>query len=133
MARTKKGGESPKSDKSPKHAAPETEVKITNKKGLGFYIRACRNFLEGIEAKEGVEAKAPVKAITVSALGNAISYAVAVAARLEKEKVGKITKVETNYPGMQNGSFERGVAQIKININRVGPCFTGAAGRRRDR
>ena len=98
-----------------------TEVKVTNKKGIGFYVRAAKNFLEGVEGKEGVEAKPAEKEITVTALGNAISYAVAVATSVEKSEVAKIAKVETSYPPMSNGSangVERGVAQIKIVLEK---------------
>ena len=96
-----------------------TEVKVTNKKGIGFYIRAAKNFLEGVEGKEGEPAKPAEKMITVSALGNAISFAVAVATQVERDNVGKIAKVETFYPPMKNGNIERGVAQIRIQLDKA--------------
>lgn len=68
-----------------------TEIKVTNKKGVGFYMRAAKNFLEGVEGKDG-EKKAAEDFITVSALGNAISYGVAVATKLETEGVGRIPR-----------------------------------------
>jgi phosphoglycerate kinase len=92
-----------------------TELKVTNKRGLGFYIRAAKNFLTGVE-REGADAKKAEDEITVTGLGNAISVAVAVATAMEKEEAGKIVEVKTFYPGMQNGSQERGVAQIKIRL-----------------
>ena len=95
-----------------------TELKVTNKKGLGFYIRAAKNFLTGVE-REGADTKEPEEEITVTALGNAISVAVAVATAMEKEGAGKIAEVKTAYPGMQNGSIERGVAQIKIRLEAI--------------
>jgi phosphoglycerate kinase len=92
-----------------------TELKVTNKRGLGFYIRAAKNFLTGVE-REGADTKTAEDEITVTALGNAISVAVAVATAMEKEEAGKIVEVKTFYPGMQNGNLERGVAQIKIRL-----------------
>jgi len=106
-----------------------TDMKVTNKKGTGFYIRAATNFLQGIEAqpaieategkegKEAIEAKAAVKTLTISGLGEAINVAVAVAARLEADSIAKIKKVETGYPEMTDG---RGCAQIKINVKGLG-------------
>merc|ERR1719487_676657 len=29
------------------------EIKVTNKKSTGFYVRSVKNFLQGVEAKEG--------------------------------------------------------------------------------
>merc|ERR1719174_817149 len=95
-----------------------TELKVTNKRGLGFYIRAAKNFLTGVE-REGADAKTAEDEITVTALGAAISVAVAVATAMEKEGAGKIAEVKTAYPGMQNGSQERGVAQIKIRLEAI--------------
>jgi phosphoglycerate kinase len=95
-----------------------TELKVTNKRGLGFYIRAAKNFLTGVE-REGADTKKPEEEITVTALGAAISVAVAVATAMEKEGAGKIAEVKTAYPGMQNGSIERGVAQIKIRLEAI--------------
>merc|ERR1712118_138579 len=73
---------------------------------------------EGVEGKEGEPAKPAEKMITVSALGNAISFAVAVATQVERDGVGKIAKVETFYPPMKNGNIERGVAQIRIQLDK---------------
>merc|ERR1712139_461514 len=92
------------------------------KKGIGFYIRAASAFLKGIEAKEAadgkpaVEAKAPVNELRISGLGDAINAAIAAAARLEMDKLGKITKVETAYPEMTQG---RGCAQILITVKKI--------------
>lgn len=109
--------------------AEMTDMKVTNKKGTGFYIRAATNFLQGIEAKpaieategkegkEAIEAKAAVKTLTISGLGEAINVAVAVAAKLEADSIAKIKKVETGYPEMKDG---RGCAQIKIIVKRLG-------------
>merc|ERR1719502_1109467 len=65
------------------------DMKVSTKKGVGFYIRAATSFLKGLEAKEAVEgkpaleAKAPVNAIKISGLSDAINTVVAVAMRVE--------------------------------------------------
>mmetsp|Transcript_78360 Transcript_78360/g.181798 ORF Transcript_78360/g.181798 Transcript_78360/m.181798 type:complete len:104 (-) Transcript_78360:122-433(-) len=97
------------------------EMKVSVKKGVGFYIRAASSFLKGIEAKEAadgkeaVEAKAPVDELKISGLGDAINTAVTAATRAEADGLGVITKVETQYPDMSNG---RGCAQIFITVKR---------------
>ena len=96
-------------------------MKVTMKKGVGFYIRAVASFLKGVEAreasegKEAVEAKPPVDKLKISGLGDSINTAVAAAARAEADGLGKITKIETNYPDMTEG---RGCAQIVIFVSR---------------
>jgi len=83
-------------------------MKVTNQKGVGFYIRSAISFLKGTEDKPAVEK------LEVSALGNAINAAIAVAGRLEKDKIGKVQKIETAYADVQSGGRTRGCAQIKI-------------------
>merc|ERR1719487_2904693 len=96
-----------------------TELKVTNKKGIAFYVRAARNFLVGVEGKEGApDGKAAEKEITVSGLGDAIACAAAVATSLEREGVAKIAKIETRYPEFKNGNIERGVAQMRIRLEK---------------
>merc|ERR1719316_833368 len=96
-----------------------TELKVTNKKGIAFYVRAARNFLVGVEGKEGSpDGKAAEKEITVSGLGDAIACAAAVATSLEREGVAKIAKIETRYPDFKNGNIERGVAQMRIRLEK---------------
>jgi phosphoglycerate kinase len=96
-----------------------TELKVTNKKGIAFYVRAARNFLVGVEGKEGSpDGKAAEKEITVSGLGDAIACAAAVATSLEREGVAKIAKIETRYPEFKNGNIERGVAQMRIRLEK---------------
>jgi len=92
--------------------AEPINLKVTVSKGSGFYVRAARNFLEGSKEKE------PVDSITVSGLGNAINSAAVVASRLEKDGIGKITKVVTAYPEMSAGKTERGVAQLVITMEK---------------
>ena len=49
-------------------------MKVTNKKGAGFYIRSAKAFLQGVpaqeakEGKEALEAKDPVDELTISGL-----------------------------------------------------------------
>mmetsp|Transcript_60179 Transcript_60179/g.171066 ORF Transcript_60179/g.171066 Transcript_60179/m.171066 type:complete len:105 (-) Transcript_60179:263-577(-) len=97
------------------------EMKVSMKKGIGFYIRAASSFLKGVEAreaadgKEAVEAKEPVDELKISGLGEAINAAVTAATRAEADGIGEITKVETQYPDMASG---RGCAQIIITVKR---------------
>jgi hypothetical protein len=86
------------------------EMKVTTKKGIGFYIRSAATFLKGAGDKESVSE------MQISALGNAINAAVAVAAQVEKDGLGKITKISTAYPEMLNGpSCGQMVIDIKKN------------------
>mmetsp|Transcript_11313 Transcript_11313/g.35983 ORF Transcript_11313/g.35983 Transcript_11313/m.35983 type:complete len:105 (-) Transcript_11313:80-394(-) len=97
------------------------EMKVSTKKGPGFYTRAAISFLKGVDAKEAsegkeaVEAKAPVDELKISGLGEAINVAATAATRAEAEGLGSITKVETAYPEMTSG---RGCAQIFITLKR---------------
>jgi len=92
------------------------EVKVTNKKNIGFYISAAKSFLTGLDAKEDQEARPAEDVITVSALGDAISVAAAVVSAIEKEKIGKATVIETAYPEMQPG---KSVAQLKVRLEKI--------------
>jgi len=70
------------------------DMKVTVKKGNGFYVKAANAFLKGMEAKPALddkpalEAKAPVNKIKISGLGEAINTAVAVAIRVEADGAG---------------------------------------------
>jgi len=92
-----------------------TEVKVTNKKGTGFYIRTVKNFLQGVEGKDGEPGKKAEDSLTITALGDAISFAAAVATKVESEGVAKITQIKTLYPEMPNGGR---VAQIRILLSK---------------
>jgi len=98
-----------------------TEVKVTNKKGAGFYTSAVKSFLTGVdavEAKDGKEAKEARPAesvVTVSGLGEAINTVASVVAAVEKDGVGKVTKVQTLYPDL--GGY--GVAQLKVRVEKA--------------
>mmetsp|Transcript_60355 Transcript_60355/g.167096 ORF Transcript_60355/g.167096 Transcript_60355/m.167096 type:complete len:462 (+) Transcript_60355:43-1428(+) len=89
------------------------EMKLSQQKTVGFYIRAATTFLKGGQDKP------PIEELTLSALGNSISAAVAVATRMESDGLGKIAKVETSYPGMTSRNVERGCARIAIKIKRT--------------
>lgn len=89
------------------------EMRLSQKNTIGFYVRAATTFLKGAEGKT------PVEELRLSALGNSISAAAAVAARMEKDGLAKVTKVQTGYPGVQNGKAERGCAQISISLERT--------------
>lgn len=95
-------------------------MKVSTKKGVGFYTRAALSFLKGMEAKEAIDdkpalaAKAPVNKIKISGLGEAINTAVAVAKRVEADDVGTIKSIQTNYIDMSKGSS----AQIVICMDR---------------
>jgi len=86
------------------------DLRVSMKKGVGFYIRAANSFLKGMEAKEAVgdkpalDAKAPVNKIKISGLGEAINTAVAVAVRVEADGVGVMKSVQTKYLEMDKGS-----------------------------
>mmetsp|Transcript_42123 Transcript_42123/g.91822 ORF Transcript_42123/g.91822 Transcript_42123/m.91822 type:complete len:112 (+) Transcript_42123:113-448(+) len=97
------------------------EMKVSNKKGINFYVRSASAFLKGVEAKEAVgdkeavPAKDPVDVLKISGLGEAINVAVLAAVSAEGDGLGKISKVETEYPEMPSG---RGCAQIMITMLR---------------
>jgi len=98
-----------------------TIVKVTCKQPAGFYVRACRSFLEGVPAKEGkdgttTEAREPVGQITVTALGNAIAVQAAVVGRLQTLGVASVLKVETDYPKLENGKVTSQVAQMRVTL-----------------
>eukprot|EP00931_Biecheleriopsis_adriatica_P068971 TRINITY_DN42864_c0_g1_i1.p1 TRINITY_DN42864_c0_g1~~TRINITY_DN42864_c0_g1_i1.p1 ORF type:complete len:314 (+),score=71.35 TRINITY_DN42864_c0_g1_i1:88-1029(+) len=97
-------------------------LKVTNKKGAGFYSRAAKSFFKGMEAEEAsdgkpaVEAKAPVDELKISGLGEATNVAVAVAAKLDADGTAEISNVQTAYPEMTSG---RGCPQITISMKKV--------------
>jgi len=106
-------------------AIPEegvVDMKVTMKKGSGFYIRAAATFLKGAEGREASEGKEalpelkPVDQLKVSGLGEAINVAVAVSAKMEADGLAKIIKVKTRYPEMTSG---RGCGQICIQLKRI--------------
>merc|ERR1711862_789593 len=70
-----------------------TEMKVSAKKGTGFYHRAAESFLKGVDArvakdgKQAVEAKPAVDMLKVSGTGEAIGIVVAVAAKCERNRL----------------------------------------------
>jgi len=96
------------------------DLKVSAKKGAGFYARAAENFLKGLEAKPeadgkpALEAKAPVNKIKISGLGDAINTAIAVATKVQAGGAGVMKKVDTKYLDMGNGNC----AQITILMER---------------
>jgi len=104
-------------------AAGAVEMKVTTKKGTGFYVNAACSFLRGSEAKpatddkEAVEAKPAVDNLRISGLGEAVNVAVAAAEKAVSEKLGTITKIQTAYPSMEGSG--RPCAQIAIDLKRI--------------
>jgi len=94
--------------------APEpTQMKVTNQKAVGFYIRSAISFLKGTEDKPAVDV------LELSALGNAINSVIAVAGRMDRDKIATIERIETHYADVQSGGQTRGCAQIKILLNKI--------------
>ena len=78
-------------------SAPDSEdgplcMKVTTKNSCPFYIRSALSFLKGSVTKSG-EKKPAMQELTISALGNAISVAIACASRVEETKIGTIEDV----------------------------------------
>lgn len=93
------------------------DMKVTNKKSSGFYVKSAKGFFQGVEDKDGNK-KDPVKVLTISGLGDAINTAVAAAAACEEEGLCTVTGIETSYPDMQSGGVTRGCGAIKITLKR---------------
>merc|ERR1712014_445035 len=97
-------------------------MKVTMKKGTGFYIRSASAFLKGVdavEATEGKEAKPklePVQALKISGLDAATAVAITTAVTTEAAGLAKITKISTKYPLMPNG---RGCPQVVVMMKRI--------------
>merc|ERR1711879_265623 len=73
------------------------DMKVTTKKGAGFYINAAKSFLTCIDGKDGTK-KEPVCVLNISGVGDAINTAISAAVAVEREGLGVIKKVETSYP-----------------------------------
>jgi len=83
-------------------------MKVTSKKNTAFYVRAATNFLKGSPDKP------PVEELVLSALGEAINVAGAVATQIAGDGLATITKISTEYPEMASGDKSYGCAQIQI-------------------
>ncbi|CAE7561524.1 LTA4H [Symbiodinium natans] len=68
------------------------ELKVTSKKGTGFYLRAAATFLRGTADKP------PVPSIVLSGAGSAASIVADVARTIEKQGLAKISHLETSFP-----------------------------------
>ena len=83
------------------------EMKVTMKKGVGFYINAACSFLRGVEAKpadgekEAVEAKEAVEHLRISGLGEAVGVAATAATKVVAAGLGTIIRIQTDYPAME--------------------------------
>jgi len=97
-----------------------TVMKVSVKKPKGAYINGALNFMKGVEAKPAtddkpaMEAKPPVDDLRISGTGEACNVAVAAALEVEKEGVGSITKIQSNYTNIQG----RPCAQLLIDVAR---------------
>merc|ERR1712039_127700 len=89
--------------------AGAVDMRVTAKKGTGFYVRAATAFFNGVEAKpaadgkDAVEAKAPVQHIRISGLGEGAGVAASTALAVETAKVGTITRIQTEYASIGAG------------------------------
>merc|ERR1719222_1486214 len=90
------------------------DMKVTQKKSVGFYVKAAKSFFTGVTDKEGNK-KEPVCVLNISGLGEAINTAVSAATAVEKEGLGTVKKIETSYPDMSDGQ-NRGCPTIIITI-----------------
>jgi len=93
------------------------DMRVTNKKGTGFYVKSAKSFFQGVEDKDGNK-KDPVKVLTISGLGDAINTAVAAATACEQEGLCTVTAIETSYPDMQSGGRTTTCGAIKITLKR---------------
>jgi len=77
-----------------KDGVVEGTVKMAANKGVGFYVKVARGFLQGQPMKDGAWRR-PLPRIQLHALGNAINDAGGVAAALESQGVGMIARART--------------------------------------
>eukprot|EP00930_Biecheleria_cincta_P021488 TRINITY_DN15918_c0_g1_i2.p1 TRINITY_DN15918_c0_g1~~TRINITY_DN15918_c0_g1_i2.p1 ORF type:complete len:309 (+),score=60.09 TRINITY_DN15918_c0_g1_i2:195-1121(+) len=88
------------------------DMKVTNKKGTGFYVKSAKSFFQGTEDKD------PVSKLSISGLGDAIDTAVAAAMACEQEGLCTIAEIRTSYPDMQSGGTTRGCGAIMITLKK---------------
>jgi hypothetical protein len=91
------------------------DMKVTLHKSQNFYISAAKRMLEGFEDKEGIKHEA-VRILTISGVGAAVNTAIATAAAIEREGVGTIKKIETDYPEIGGEGKGRACPRIRIQI-----------------
>lgn len=87
------------------------EMKVTNKKNVGFYTKAAKMFLQGGEDKDGTK-KEPACVLIISGLGEAINTAVSVSNIVASDGLGAIKKIETSYQDVG----EHSVARIAVTV-----------------
>jgi len=90
------------------------DMKVTQKKSIGFYVNAAKSFFTGVTDKDGNK-KEPVCVLNISGLGEAVGTAAAAAAAVEKEGLAFIKKIETSYPDMSDGG-NRGCPRILVTL-----------------
>lgn len=88
-------------------------MKVTAKRNADFYIRAATTFLQGSGDKP------PVEELVLSALGEAINVAGAIATRIEKDGLATIAKISTDYPEMGSEDKSHGCAQLQVVLKPV--------------
>ena len=109
-----------------------TEMKVSRKQPIRFYMRAAEAFFRGTVKTAKSEAKPAVENMTISALGNAINTAIACATNLERNDLAEVVQIETNYTLVKGGggNVNRRSPQIQIqmkrNPNAPGPIDYGA-------
>jgi len=91
-----------------KQFPPPATMKVSSKRGVGFYTRVAETFLKGREGKD------PANVLHITALGNAIPIAAAVSSKMEQEQLGTIVKVSTACQAMEKNLC----GQISITIHR---------------
>lgn len=95
-------------------------LRISRQHNVPFYVRAGTNFLQGVTGKDGVEKKV-FDTIVVSALGAAIPTAATVTGLLEKNKVGKIEKIQTGYTDLDYGKRPHIMVTVRRDPDYVAP------------
>lgn len=95
----------------------KVDMKVTNQKSVGFYVKTAKSFLEGMEDKDGSK-KDPVTELNISGMGDAINTAVTAAASCEKDGLATIEKIETSYMDVQSRGSTRSCATISIALKK---------------
>jgi len=102
--------------------AGATEMRVTVKQSLGFYVKSATSFFRGVQAKtaedgkEAVEAKPSLQFLRISGLGNVVGVAANTSSRIQADGFGETMRTQTAYPPMPGSG--RGCAQIVIDMKR---------------
>lgn len=89
-------------------------MKVSCKHPIVFYIKSALSFFKGTSHED----KPAVNDLKISGLGNAINVAIAAASRCEKEGMGTIEKIVTNYVTVMTHNKERQCPQVEISLKR---------------